>query len=382
MLYNQPLATRFGSNLVAHIVSGTWTKLDIAVAWVRESGLKHLAMPLRNFLAAGNELTVIVGIDFDNTTYEGLEALLDLEKYGAASTFVHHNEAGTIFHPKLYLFRNDTRGNLIVGSNNITEAGLFRNTEAGLELSGAVTDLTISSADDALLSWRDLSLGLAKRLDASFLSSLLTNGYIAREAATKRVSKSRRTGARTSSILFGSVPVTPPPMPPGYTSTVKLSKRAKGASTAKKKSTVKTIPAAPTAGPGLVLLMRVRKARGTQIQIPIRVMNTAFFRGVTDVKSVASGVSRGIHPTHATRSGPGANPNTLKLEMPETASMSDPVVRFERNTQGVNYEVYDRSSVKGKIIMRELENGRRASPPLTELTVPRSPQRSTWWRFI
>lgn len=53
MLYSQPLATRFGTDLVSHIKSGLWNKLDIAVAWVRVSGLNHLKPALEAYLKAG-----------------------------------------------------------------------------------------------------------------------------------------------------------------------------------------------------------------------------------------------------------------------------------------------------------------------------------------
>ncbi len=106
-----------------------------------------------------------------------------------------------------------------------------------------------------------------------------------------------------------------------------------------------------------------------------------FFAGVTHVHSVAGGVNRGIHPTYATRAK-GANPNTLKLEMPETSSMNDPVARFERTAKGIQYEVYDASSAKGQTIMQVLQQGRVTSPPTTTMTVPSSPTSSTWWRFI
>jgi HKD family nuclease len=69
---------------------------------------------------------VIVGIDIQNTTREGLQALLDLEQYGRCATFVYHNEAGGIFHPKLYLFRNEEEARLIVGSNNIRNCPVDR----------------------------------------------------------------------------------------------------------------------------------------------------------------------------------------------------------------------------------------------------------------
>lgn len=387
MFYNQPLATRFGTSLIGHITSGIWSTLDIAVAWVRESGLRHLRPALKSFLSNGNELNVVVGIDLENTTYEGLDGLLALEAFGKSSTFVHHNESGTIFHPKLYLLRNATKAKLIIGSNNITEAGLYRNTEAGLELEAAIGDATVISVINALDSWRDSSLGLARPLDAPLLKALRTNGYVNDEAAV--VAKLKASLAHGPKIaakgvkLFGTVSVTPPPSPPG--STPPKIAIGLGVTSPKKPRGAKAKPTtaiSPVAGAGQVLLMRVRKARGTQVQIPLAVMRTPFFAGATTVVSVASSVTRGIHPTHASRAGPSANPNTLKLEMPETATMTDPFARFERTSSGIQYEVYDKKSAKGQTIFNALQAGRTSKPQLTFLTMPGSPDSATWWRFI
>ena len=86
-----------------------WDQLDIAVAWVRASGMVYLADRFANFLRHGGALSVIVGIDLENTTREGLQALLDLEQYGTCETYVYHNEANSVFHPKLYLWRNEEK---------------------------------------------------------------------------------------------------------------------------------------------------------------------------------------------------------------------------------------------------------------------------------
>lgn len=80
MFYSQPLATRFGTDLIRHIETGTWDRLDIAVAWARASGVAHLAPALTAALQQGKELHVVVGVDLDNTTKEGLESFLALEK--------------------------------------------------------------------------------------------------------------------------------------------------------------------------------------------------------------------------------------------------------------------------------------------------------------
>lgn len=388
MLYSQPLSTRFGTNLINLLQSGTWTSLDIAVAWVRASGVAHLESAFSDFLQSGNALRITVGVDLDNTTKEGLASLLALKDFGSVSIFIHHNEAGTIFHPKLYLFQNDTHAKLIVGSNNITEAGLFLNTEAGLELEALIDDQVIVSARDTLDTWRSTDLGLARELDSSFLSELVSNGYVYDEAAIKAHIAERRAKASQKNSsgkkLFKSVAVTPPSKP----ATNKKDSLSMAPTVNKKTSKAvpsqqdgESLPLPSTNAVGQVLLMRLRRAsetsRRTQTQIPKAVAKSPFFEDIDAVTSVLTGHKHVINAASAR----GAV-NTLKLEIPEMRDIEDPVIRFERTPTGIQYEVYDSSSVHGKGIMSALVAGQTTIPPATTLTVPSKPSNSTWWRFI
>jgi hypothetical protein len=380
LLYNQPLAIRFGTELLRHVdqvhnVDPFWDTLDIAVAWVRASGMAYLSDRLANFLRHGGQLSVIVGIDIQNTTREGLQALLDLEQYGRCETFVYHNEAGSIFHPKLYLFRNEEEARLIVGSNNITQSGLYVNVEAGLQVDTDINASVIAQALDALSSWKDTSSRLAMRLDRESLARLSGEGYVPDEAAARdklRRERARRSG-RDTPPLFASKRFVPPAPVQGIASP---GSSARGEA---------PLPAGPGRAPvaearapaGTVLLMRLRKAsvtdRPTQTQIPFRVVDT-FFGSATEVRSASSGEAHGIIQASA-RGGP----NKIKLEIPEMREFVQPVARFERTPEGIVYEAYDVGSPQGNQIMATLEEGRRDGA--TQQTI-RNTERATWWRFI
>ncbi|WP_373486820.1 hypothetical protein [Blastomonas sp.] len=371
MFYNQPLSLRFGTELLKHIDHSTgvepyWDSLDIAVAWVRASGVVYLRDSFARFLGQGGELSFIVGIDLHNTTREGLQALLDLEALGECETVVYHNEAGSIFHPKIYLFRNEAEARLIVGSNNLTASGLYANVEAGLQVDTGIGDAVISDALDALASWRDVSTHLAMRLDKAFLDRLCDEGYVKDEAALKLSMRSKVKGGTSTTKLFGSRSYTPPPKPGGAPKTP--TKPAKPSLTA----------SAPTAASasvtlGTTVLMRLRKARGTQTQMPFRVANT-FFKGLTTVQNALSGVTRELHPAKA-----HGKSNTIKLEIPEQKNFTDTFARFEKTPAGIVYEVYDIGTPKGNQIKARLENGFKDGSTQTSISTKES---STWWRFI
>jgi hypothetical protein len=327
-----------------------------------------------------------MGVDIENTSKEGLEDLLSLEEFGQSTTFVYHNESSVTFHPKAYLFRNDASARLIIGSNNLTEAGLFTNTEAGLQLDARLNDPVIVEAIETIDSWCDTSEDLAKQLNRAFLEALVGEGYVLSETAlrrrrqeTERQAREQRSANGPRLRLFGTKTVTAPPPPEG-------------------------VPASPTppAGPrrprptqrgtgrgrvgggtgqqptGSVLLMRIRKARGTQVQIPIRIHRLPFFQGITEIRSTHDGIVHGIHATRPERGGGAIN--TLKVEIPETGSLDDPVMRLERTANGVDYSAYDSSSSQGRVIMEALRHGQADGSTL--LTVPSDPGRSTWCRFI
>lgn len=372
MFYNQPLAIRFGTEFLRHVdqvdhLEPYWDSLDIAVAWVRASGMAYLSDRLANFLRSGGHVSVIVGIDIQNTTREGLQALIDLEAHGNCETFVYHNEASGVFHPKLYLFRNEEEARLIVGSNNITQSGLYVNVEAGLQIDTTVDASVVGQALDALSSWKDTTSRLAVRLDAAFLAQLVADGYVideARALAHMRATRGTR-AARARRPLFGSRRVVPPPL---AATQIRRAPPARGIAAA---AVAAAVPS------GTVLLMRLRKAsqttRTTQTQIPIRVADT-FFQGITDVQSAHSGQRHGIHVATA-RGGR----NTMKLEIPEMADFVQPVARFERTPNGVVYQTYDETSPEGHQIMTTLQAGRADST--TQLSISDA-DRATWWRPI
>lgn len=360
LFYNQPIAHRFGKALINSIESGEWKRIEVAVAWVRQSGTRHIKPSLKKFLSSGGIAKFTVGIDIENTSKEGLDDLLELQDIGDCESYIYHNEANATFHPKVYLLQNETRTRLIVGSNNITEAGLYVNTEAGLQLETSSDNPIVVEVRETLASWRDPSSGFVKRLDGTLLRDLVALGYIMPESdlrsrRRKSVAESTTKRPRSGQALFRSLNITVPPPPSTLITQEQIA--------------------------GTVLLMRVRraseKARRTQVQVPIRIIHTKFFEDIPEIVSAHDGRSHAII-TASARGGL----NTMKVELPEIAPMTDPVVRLERTSVAIIYQTFDANSVLGRPIMDALRKGLQFDPPVTFLTTPQEPQRATWWRFI
>jgi PLD-like domain len=379
-IYNQTVATRFGVDLNDLLANDYWTRFDVAVAWVRRSGLRHIMPSLINFLQRRGEIRLIVGIDIENTSREGLEDLLSLTQHGTVRTYVRHNEHPSVtFHPKAYLFSNAEHARLIVGSNNLTESGLYTNTEAGLQVDAAVTDSVIVQMRAAFDSWCDMEGNLARLLDQGLLTALEQGGYVASEAALnsrRATAQSRAAGAAAPSRLFGSrAEIAPPPpvslgaAPAGGAQVGARLRRARGPSTA------------PQSGVGTVLLMRPRLARRTQMQIPIPLKRNLFLNSVNEIVSDHDGTARVISATHPNRAGGAVN--TYKMECPEGENINRPVMRIWRGEDGrVRYRVFDPISAQGSFVLQRLEEGRHTNPPTTTVAKPSDPNSSTWYRFV
>ena len=159
-------------------------------------------MAIRYALARWSALTrycddgTIGTIDIDNTSAEGLQDLLWLaEGFENARVYVHHNEnASQTFHPKVYVFRNESSATLLIGSNNITEAGLFANVEAALELEVPVSSPVLARVDAGLAAWTNAGTGLVRELDRSFWEELVQLRYVLTESSLR----TRRSSSRSS----------------------------------------------------------------------------------------------------------------------------------------------------------------------------------------
>ncbi len=65
---------RLGDFLLSHLSDSGWTEFRAGVAFVKYSGVRHIAAPLADFAKRGR-VSLCVGVDFGGTTAEGLKAL-------------------------------------------------------------------------------------------------------------------------------------------------------------------------------------------------------------------------------------------------------------------------------------------------------------------
>lgn len=96
--------------------------------------LKYLAIKyLNKALDNKAEIELIVGLDFYSTDLGVLKYLFQISNSNAFLKLFCFSEPfaikSSIFHPKLYIFRNKDFSNIIVGSSNLSKGGLVDNFE-------------------------------------------------------------------------------------------------------------------------------------------------------------------------------------------------------------------------------------------------------------
>ena len=157
-----------------------------AVAFIKRSGVRHIAPVLADF-ARADHVEVIAGIDHRGTSFEGLQDLLNAVS-PEGRIIIFHNRLPFTFHPKIYLFESPSAADLMVGSGNLTEGGLFTNYEAGLrvvlDLSDSKQAAILQSIEQVLDTWADPSAGTAYVLDDTFLTRLAALDLVPSEAVT------------------------------------------------------------------------------------------------------------------------------------------------------------------------------------------------------
>lgn len=107
---------------------------QIAVAFLKESGIKVIEESLLHSLESNGIFEIIAGLDFKTTDPFAIKHFLELKKsYKNLNIYCYGNHDGSkstiVFHPKIYLFKNGKENTSIIGSSNLTAGGLMTNFE-------------------------------------------------------------------------------------------------------------------------------------------------------------------------------------------------------------------------------------------------------------
>lgn len=185
------------------------------MAWAKASGLSRIGPAIEAFRASGGRAEIILGVDANGGTWEGLQRASEL--FDRAWLF--HDPGSRTFHPKVYLVQDPNMATAYVGSGNLTRGGLYTNYEAeivvGLDRSSGADEELLAKIN-AYFDWF-IAQDQSRELNADLIAELRVQapGLIQSEREQNSRSASRRT--RQAESFFGSAigglataPVAPP----------------------------------------------------------------------------------------------------------------------------------------------------------------------------
>lgn len=351
-----------------------WNHFMFASAWVNGPGMTVLEDSLRRFLASGGDVRGTVGVDFAGSTDEGLRKLVELqaESEGRMEVYVYKNESPQqTFHPKVYLFDDGKDGFLLVGSNNLTFAGLTTNVESSLAVEGPCGDEPFLGAKLSFHQWQTVG-GPVLRLNAATLDKLRGRGYVQTDAAAAK--------ARARSITKSLAPeerLFPTIMIRSSFDRVR-SKLLAAEGPSKGTVPAPAVPPSTTDANYVIFKNRGRKNRETQIQVPKELRFSPFIGDATHIRSAHNLES---HEFRVSTSG--GKPNYFYFEAPETKGMPQDgrfLILYWQHDQ-LWYRAVSSKDKEGRKFERALAKGRTSSPPKTHDSKPNQPGTQSW-RFM
>lgn len=108
-------------------------RIDVAVMFVRYSGLWLIRDSLIKALEKRSIIHILLGLDFFLTDIKVLKYLHKLMcKYYNLKVRVYQSPHNVTFHPKFYLFSTKKIATVVLGSSNLSQGGILDNIEANI----------------------------------------------------------------------------------------------------------------------------------------------------------------------------------------------------------------------------------------------------------
>lgn len=220
---------RLGDRLISELQNDRWQEVRASVAFVKMSGVRHIANALFAFARRGGKnVWITVGIDQQGSSLEGVQTLWQILGDAGHELSILHNPATnpqSTFHPKVWLFEADDLALLVSGSGNLTGGGLFTNYEFGTAIELDLFDDSDRRLHDvvrrSLDAWADFSRPEVVPVTAQALFRMHESGELPSESAIRSahiISRGLRAavagvarGTRAASGLFSGHALDPAP---------------------------------------------------------------------------------------------------------------------------------------------------------------------------
>lgn len=189
------------------------TRVVFVSAFASLQAVLRLKKQFHSLHFGGTVVRLVVGVDMGGTSKEVLTELATWP----IEVFVFKNKKGGVtFHPKLYIVEAAGTAEVFLGSNNLTDGGLYGNYEGAVRVSYELpTDVTeLEKAKEQLNKFINPTAPVGRRLDSAYLEVLMQRRDIPDEAESRKRRKAARGsagsgGAEVEAFGFESTPGAP-----------------------------------------------------------------------------------------------------------------------------------------------------------------------------
>lgn len=148
LLTNAPGEPRIGFQINSEI--GSSDRIDVLMAFVRQTGIRPMLKQLRRHLERGNRLRLLTTTYTNSTELAALEALQEI----GAEIHVSYDTSTTRLHAKAWLFhRHSGFSTAYIGSSNLTHSAQVTGLEWNVRVSGARNPDVIEKFDAVFESY-------------------------------------------------------------------------------------------------------------------------------------------------------------------------------------------------------------------------------------
>lgn len=164
----------------------------------------------------GSAIRLVVGVDMGGTSKDVLK---ELESWPLEVFVFKNKRVGVTFHPKLYVIETAQSAEIFLGSNNLTDGGLYGNYEGAVQVSYQLPseEAEFRKAMAQLRKFINPTAPVGRRLDKEYLELLLLRRDIPDEAEARRQrAEARRRNESTEPVadIFGYESTARPPRLP------------------------------------------------------------------------------------------------------------------------------------------------------------------------
>ncbi|MFP9531331.1 phospholipase D-like domain-containing protein [Pectobacterium brasiliense] len=194
---------QLGSLLDAKLEDGhDIESVTVVSAFTSRSSIIRLKKRLIALHDATAHIRLVIGVDMGGTSKE---VLAELASWPVDVRIFKNRKNGVTFHPKIYVIKRKGAAEIYVGSNNLTEGGLFSNYEGGALVSYYFPDdLDLyNKALGELQQFIDPQYPIARVLDQEFLMKLISRSDIPSEAEKRAREKIAKVGYFQGEYIFG-----------------------------------------------------------------------------------------------------------------------------------------------------------------------------------